>query len=122
MRLYHFTTPEAARKIAENGLRIGTVRENDDTGLSLHGGWPWLTEDARPQEQAWARAVPYKTQVRITFDIPHYATGRLYDRKRLCKRYHAAWRMYHQYDGADSWYTFRGVVPPSWIKCVDTRG
>ena len=115
MILCHYTANEYLLSILEIGITIG------DVPLTPTGGFnaPWLTSDCDPSGHGLSS---YKRAVRITVKIPPNDLRLKWWPKFARKRVEPSW--YDALDRAgggksESWYIYRGIIPPSWFLSIE---
>ena len=118
MILYHYTATEYLLSILENGIMIG------DVPITLTGGFnaPWLTSDRDPGGHGLDSAWLDKRAVRITVKIPPNDLRLKWWPKFARKRVEPSWYGTLDRTGggkSQSWYVYRGIIPPSWILNIE---
>lgn len=123
MILYHFCADRHVKSIMREGLTIGGICEMKPSGVVIHAGWIWLTLNADPNAQSWAKnqaLISYsRTTWRVTVEIPDGQLDRLYDRERLTDEYPSTSLLFRGFEGNEDWRVFRGRIPVKWIICAE---
>lgn len=116
---HHFTTLACAAQIIDEGIRLGRMIQVVEQGYVQMNGYQWLTTD-NDYDQAWAAQSPQlrgRTEVRLSVVVPALEFNNLKHWVDICGDDDLAAALKEQ-GGCDSWWLFKGVIPPEWIKAV----
>lgn len=118
MRLYHFCSDKAVKKILRNGISKGGIIEPFDTYYQFHFGYVWLTTDPDPKNQSWATNYlldENRTEWRLTVEIPKQEENRVMDRIAVVDRFPRASLLYNGWNGSENWRVYHGLIDKRWI-------
>ena len=105
--------------ILREGLTKGGTPIIEGGMIRLQMGHQWLTAENDPRKHSWNthNLVSYsRTEVRLTVSIPDSYRKKLVKATDLVKTLPPEGRdIITDYGGSESWYIYKGRIPPSWI-------
>ena len=126
MILYHFCPAHMVEGIKKKGLTLGKFPLLGDQHTTFIDEHQWLTAEPDPRKQSWATSVliPYsRTACRLTVEIPPSRMRKLHKALTFVKSLAPQHRpIVEGWEGSESWYIYKGVIPPKWIKAVEKTG
>ena len=119
MKLYHYTSKAAFRRILSSGIKYGEVPVNAAITLD----YPWLTSSPVFIDQKWADEDPHKTEVKLHVDIPGIDDC-LNKWPELAKELLLTPLQYSAINcdcDPSHWYVYLGIIPAEWVTHVTYR-